>query len=244
MHPFWRAIGKENSLWRKIVQIQPMRLRICSLRQFENTFETHNGEKLYKCNYASVLTVNLRRHLKTQSWEKSFKCNQLDCDSHLFIQTIWENTWKLTLEKVIEMQPKRLCICFGMQFEKTFENLLWKKSLKCNQCDNAFVQTGSLPTSENSLPRKVVQLQPMQLCICFGRHFEKTFENSLWKKNRSNSTNETMNLFWQAVSEDTWKLTLEHSWEVLGRAKRALHYNYLSLFLQERVQKRVGDKAT
>ena len=108
------------------------------------------------------------------------------------------------------MQLMRLHISSLRRFEKTFENSHWKKSLKCNQsdyasvlarnlrrhlktysgkkslkcnqCDNAFVQTGSLPTSENSLPRKVVQLQPMQLCICFGRHFEKTFENSLWKK--------------------------------------------------------------
>ena len=128
MHPFWRAIGKENSPWRKIVQIQPMRHRISSLRRFEKTFENSHWKKSLKCNqsdYASVLARNLRRHLKTYSE---------------------------------------------------------KKSLKCNQCVNAFVQTGSLPTSENSLPRKVVQLQPMQLCICFGRHFEKTFENSLWKK--------------------------------------------------------------
>ena len=108
------------------------------------------------------------------------------------------------------MQPTRLASVHSDKFEKTFENSHWKKSLKCNQsddasvlarnlrrhlktysgkkslkcnqCDNAFVQTGSLPTSENSLPRKVVQLQPMQLCICFGRQFEKTFENSLWKK--------------------------------------------------------------
>ena len=177
-----------------------------------------------------------------KTFENSFKCNQRDSD--LFIQTIWENTWKLTLEKVIEMQPKRLCICCGTQFEKTFENLLWKK---------------------------VVKMQSMWQCICSDRQFaniwkitpEKScsiatnatlhlFWQAIWEdvwkltqeKNRSNSTNETMNLFWQAVSEDTWKLTLEHSWEVLGRAKRALHYNYLSLFLQERVQKRVGDKAT
>ena len=161
MQPMWlcicfdKQIEKtfEYSLWRKIVQMQPiMGLRFCSLRWFENTFETHTAEKLYKCNYASVLAVNLRRHSKTQSWEKSFKCNQLDCDSHLFIQTIWENTWKLTLEKVIEMQPMRLCICFGRQCEKTFENSLW---------------------------RKIVQMQPMQLRICSGRQCEKTFENSL-----------------------------------------------------------------
>ena len=40
----------ENSLWRKIIQMQPMQLRICSGRHFEETFGTHRGEKPYKCN--------------------------------------------------------------------------------------------------------------------------------------------------------------------------------------------------
>ena len=170
----------EYSLWRKIVQMQPiMGLRFCSLRWFENTFETHTAEKLYKCNYASVLAVNLRRHLKTQSWEKSFKCNQRDL--HMFIQTIWENTWKLTLEKVIEMQPKRLCICFGTQFEKTFENLLWKK---------------------------VFKMQSMWQCICSDRQFANIWKLTP-EKSCTIATNATLHLFWQAFWEDVWKLTLE-----------------------------------
>ena len=157
---------------------------------------------------------------------------------------IWENISKLTLEKVIEMQPKRLCICFGTQFEKTFENLLWEKVFKMQamwQCicsDRQFAN--------------IWKLTPEKSCTIATNATLHLFWQAIWEdvwkltleKNRSNSTNETMNLFWQAVSEDTWKLTPEHSWEVLGRAKRALHYNYLSLFLQERVQKRVGDKAT
>ena len=94
--------------------MQPMRLRICSLRRFENTFETHNGEKLYKCNYASVLTVNFRRH------------------------------FKLNLEKNRSNATNVTRICSFRRFEKTLENSHWKKSLKCNQCDYASVLAGNV----------------------------------------------------------------------------------------------------
>ena len=40
-----------------------------------------------------------------------------------------------------------------------------------SQCDYAFVQAGSLTTSENSHRRKDVQMQPMRLCICSGSQF-------------------------------------------------------------------------
>ena len=93
--------------------------------------KTHTGEKLYKCNqcnYASVILGNLRRHLKTHSVEKSFICNQCDFTS-LHLDDLRKHL-KTHTGKVIEMQPKRLCICFGTQFEKIFENLLWKKVFK------------------------------------------------------------------------------------------------------------------
>ena len=158
-----------------------MRLRISSLRRFEKTFENQLWKK--KHSYAANATL------------------------HLFTWTIWENIWKLTLEKVIEMQPMRLCICFGRQCEKTFENSLW---------------------------RKIVHMQPTRLRICSLRWFEKTFETHTgikslkcnqcdyapvlagnWKrkltleKNCSNSTNATSHLFTQTIWENIWKLTLE-----------------------------------
>ena len=152
--------------------------------------------------------LTLRRHLKTHSGEKSFKCNQRD--SHLFTQTIteniwkltlekshwiatnatmnlfwqaiWEDIWKLTLKKYRFMQPMRLRNCSLRRFEETFENSHW---------------------------RKVIQMQPMWLCICSGRQLEKTFENSLWKKSRKSATNVTMHLFKHAV----WQHLKTHSRE-------------------------------
>ena len=46
------------------------------------------------------------------------------------------------------MQPMRLCICSGSQFENTFENTLWGKILqyKCTHCDYASVQAGGMRT--------------------------------------------------------------------------------------------------
>ena len=102
-----------------------------------------------------------------------------------------------------------LCVCSGKQFEKTFENSLW---------------------------RKIVQMQPLRLCICSGRWFDiwkLTLDKNrinvttttvsflvgnlrarlkTWsRKNCTNATNATMHLFWQAIWEDIWKLTLKKS---------------------------------
>ena len=103
------------------------------------------------------------------------------------------------------MQPMRLCICTGRQFEDTFENSLWRKKYKCNQCDFASVQADNLRTHVKSHLRKAYkcnrcdfasvradnlrrQLKKAYKCnhlwlsIYSGRRFEKTFENSLrWK---------------------------------------------------------------
>ena len=64
----------ENTQWRKVKQMQPMRL--CFFK-----FENAHWYKSYECNqcdYASSYAHHLRRHLKTHSGEKSNKCNQCD----------------------------------------------------------------------------------------------------------------------------------------------------------------------
>ena len=55
----------ENSLWRKTIQMQPMRLCIC--------LKIHSGEKTHKCNHCEFATVradSLRTHFKTHSAAK------------------------------------------------------------------------------------------------------------------------------------------------------------------------------
>ena len=56
-------------------------LKVCLGRRFENTFENSLWRNIilsYKCdqcNFASVRTDNLKRHLTSRSGEKSNKCN-------------------------------------------------------------------------------------------------------------------------------------------------------------------------
>ena len=50
-------------------------------REGEGENQSHNGEKLNKCNkcdYAPSQAGHLRTHLKTHSGEKPNKCNQCD----------------------------------------------------------------------------------------------------------------------------------------------------------------------
>jgi len=53
------------------------------------------------------------------------------------------------------MQPMRLCLFLGREFEGTFENAQW---------------------------RKVKQMQPMWLYLFSGTEFEGSFENAQWRK--------------------------------------------------------------
>ena len=53
-------------------------------------------------------------------------------------------------------------------------------SYKCNQCDYAAVQAGNLKRHLKSHSgEKILQMQPMRLCICTGGPSEETFEKSL-----------------------------------------------------------------
>ena len=101
---------------------------------------------------------------------------------HLFWQAIWEDIWKLTLEKS-PTNATNVTMHLFWQFEKTFENSFWRKIFQMQPmrlCISSLRRFEK--TFENSHWKKVVQMQPMRLCIFFGRQFEKTFENSRWKK--------------------------------------------------------------
>ena len=80
----------ENSHWRKVIQMQPMWLCICSGRRLRRHLKTHSGkkfthsgEKSFKCNqwdYEFLLAGSVRRHLKTHSWAQL-------AHHHLFIHS-------------------------------------------------------------------------------------------------------------------------------------------------------------
>ena len=67
------------------------------------------------CNFASIHAGDLRKHLKTPSGEKSFKCNQCDFPS---VQ--------------------------AGDFRKHVKTPLGEKAYKCNQCDFASVRADKL----------------------------------------------------------------------------------------------------
>ena len=133
----------ENLHWRKVIQMQPMRLCICSGRQFEKTFENSLWRNIVLCNqcdFATVHSDDLRKHLKTHTGEKSFKCNQCDYASVL-AGSLRRHLKTRSGKKVVKVQPMWQCICSNMQFDN-----IWKLTPenKCNQCNFAFFLAGTL----------------------------------------------------------------------------------------------------
>ena len=97
--------------------------------QFAQVSVQAGGRTKHKCNicdYASLRAGNLRTHLKTHSGEKAYKCSQCD------FATVHAHNLRTHLkthsgEKSYKMQPLRLCICSCIHFDGTFENSLWRK---------------------------------------------------------------------------------------------------------------------
>ena len=130
-----------------------MWLCIYSGRQFEDKFEKSLLRKGIQMQHMRLCINSSRKHLKTPSGDKSFKCIQCNSESR---QVGYLRTHLKTHSgKSVQLQPIRLCICSGWRFEKT---------------------------SENPLRWKMVRMYPMWLCICTGRQFKDFCESSLWRK--------------------------------------------------------------
>ena len=169
--PFLKIDLTSNSLWRKRVQMQPMRLCICSGTQFEETIKKRvQMQQMRLCVYSG------RPFKKTSENYLRWKIVQMQsmrlciCLGRQFEKTFENTLWR----KGVQMLPMWFCICSGRQFEEIIE-----KSLQMQQMRLCIFSRHFQKTSENSL----VQMQSMQLCIWTAREFEDTYENSLLRKN-------------------------------------------------------------
>ena len=139
-------------------------------------------------------------HIWKLTLEKK-RTNATNATLHLFGQTIWGDIWKS-----IQMQPMRLCICTGRQFETHLKTHSGEKADKCNQCHFASVRADNL---RRQLKKKNVWMQPFATLHLF----RQAIWVNIWKlpqvKNCSNAINATMHLYRQAIWGHIWKLTLE-----------------------------------
>ena len=89
-----------------------------------------------------------------------------------------------------------LCICWGTQFEETFENSLWRKAVQMQPMRLRVCPCRRFEkTLESSLWRKTAQMKPMWLCVSLGTRLKKAFENSLLRKKRTYAATVTLHLF-------------------------------------------------
>ena len=156
-----------------------MWLFIYSNKRFEKTcgnFHLRKPHTLNYCDFESVQSGDLRRHLKIILWKISHFCNYCEFTSvqagylraHLKTH-IWENHTHATIVTL-------------HLFKQAIREDMWKLTF-----------------------RKMEDMQLMWLCICSSRRFEKTFEDNLMEKFRISAIILTLHLFKQAIWEDIWK---------------------------------------
>ena len=140
-----------------------------------STLRTHlkrqSGDKSNKfnqCDYASSLVGNLRTHLKMHSGEKSKKCNQCDYASSL----AGNLRMHLKTHSGEKLNKCNHCVYIFSQAGNLKRHLITHSGVKsnnCSQCDYACSQAGFEHSFEKAQWRKAEQMQPLQLCILWGR---------------------------------------------------------------------------
>ena len=182
-----------DAQWRKVKQMQPMRLCIFSGKLFEETFENAQCRKVKRiqpmwlciCSgrqfNACLDPSSLRKHLITDNKEKSkqmWLC--------LFRSKLFEETFESAqCRKVKQMQPMQLSICSGRQFEVTSENAQFKNSNK-------------------PLKTHCRKIKKCYRCDLFGQAILGHIRKRTVEKNQTNATKVTLPVKIQALWGNIW----------------------------------------
>ena len=127
-------------------------------------YNTQSGEKWHKCNqcdFASVRTSHLRKHLKTHYREKSHKCNQCEYTS-VRAGTLRIHMKLYSREKSFKCDQCDFASVFPSNLRKHLKSHSGEKPNKCNQCEFASIQTGPLTAQLNThIPEKQIGFKDM-----------------------------------------------------------------------------------
>ena len=133
--------------------------------------------KCNRCEFASVRAESLRQHMKTHTGEKSYRCNQ--CDYACVDSGNFRRHSRVHLgEKAHNCNQCDYASVQASTLRRHLKTHTGEKPFKCNQCEYASVEE----TYDNTLGRKITQMQSVWLCNWLERCFEDTYENTRrWK---------------------------------------------------------------
>ena len=166
------------------------------------------------CDFASIQAGDLRRHVKTNIWENHTHANIVTL--HLFKHAIWEDTWKLTPEKITRIWEKHthatimtLHLFNHATWEDFWNHLIAKFGISATIVTLHLYKQAIWEDIWKLTFEKSTHMQLIWLCVCSIKRFERMLENHLMEKFCISATLVTLHLFKKASLEDTWKLTFE-----------------------------------
>ena len=134
------------------------------------------------CDFASIQAGDLRRHVKTNIWENHTHANIVTL--HLFKHAIWEDTWKLTPEKITRIWEKHthatimtLHLFNHATWEDFWNHLIAKFGISATIVTLHLYKQTIWEDIWKLTFEKTTHMELLWLYICSNRQFEKTCEN-------------------------------------------------------------------